>query len=297
LTSGSAGREHEPAADAPPAWVWFAAGALFLALFWPILAVRWHTYLETPRYSHCVLLPAVSALFVWDRWSAIRALPRRVSPAGIAALAAAVLLFLYGRKVHTNVVQHAAMLAALAAVVWGLAGRAVLAALAFPLGYLALMQPLPKTVDDAITLPLQSVATGIAETFFAALGWIVVRDGNILQLPRVKLLVEEGCSGVHSLYALFALALAWVAFVERPVWMRVALVAASVPVAVLANAIRVSATGVLAYKVDPSYAQGVSHQTAGMIVFAIGLALLLGIDWCLRPDPPESAPAANDAAA
>jgi len=85
-----------------------------------------------------------------------------------------------------------------------------------------------------------------------------------------------------------------VGFVQRPVWLRITLVLATVPIAVLANAIRVSITGVLAYKVDPSYAQGVSHQTAGMIVFGIGMGLLLGLDWCLRPDAPAaSAPAAR----
>lgn len=299
MTSGSAGQEHEPASDAPAAApslaLWVAAGALFVALFWPLLAVRLHFYLERPRYSHCLLLPAVSALFVWDRWEKLRAIPRAVSVRGLAFLAGTVLLYLYGRAIHHNVIQHAAFLAALAALVWSLAGALVLRALAFPLGYLVLTQPLHPRWDEAITQPLQSIATRVSETFFEALGWVVVRDGNVLQLPRVKLLVEEGCAGVHSLYSLLALAIAWVAFVERPAWMRVVLVAASVPIAVLANAIRVSATGVLAYKVDPSYAQGVSHQTAGMIVFAIGLVLLVFLDWCLRPDPP-AAPGDADAA-
>jgi len=169
----------------------------------------------------------------------------------------------------------------------------VLRALAFPLLYLLLTIPLPKTWDDALTQPLQTFASVVAEGAFDAFGWAVVRQGNVLQLPGLKLLVEEQCSGAHSLYALVALSFAWVAFVARPVWLRVVLVAAAVPVAMLANAIRVTGTGVLAYKVDPSYATGVSHQTAGIIVFAIGLGLFLLVDWCLRPDeaPPRDAAA------
>ena len=106
--------------------------------------------------------------------------------------------------------------------------------------------------------------------------------------------MEEQCSGAHSLYALVALSVAWVAFVRRPVWLRFVLVAGSVPVAMLANAIRVTGTGVLAYKVDPEYATGVSHQTAGMIVFGIGLALFLLLDWCLRPDGEPAADERDD---
>ena len=280
----SAGGTPNPGRDVS-ARVWLAAAALFLAAFWPILAVRFHFYLETPRYSHCVLLPVVSALWIWDRWATLAAIPRAPSARGAVALSASVALFVYGRFVHTNIVQHVAMLGALASAVWTLGGWTFVRALLFPLGYLALMVPLPKTWDDAITMPLQTLATDIAQWFFEALGWIVVRDGNVLQLPGTKLLVEEGCSGVHSLYALVALAVAWVAFAQRPRWLQAVLVAATLPVAVVANAIRVAGTGVLAHKVDPSWAQGASHTTAGLVVFAIGLAMLLGLDWLLKPAP------------
>jgi exosortase len=288
--NGTSADEPSDAVDGAGPRVWLLAAALFLAAFWPILAVRFHFYLETPRYSHCVLLPVVSALWVWDRWDRVCAIPSAPSARGAVALAISVALFVYGRLVHTNLVQHVAMLAAAASVVWTIGGRPLLRGLAFPLAYVALMVPLPKTWDDAITLPLQGIATSLAQSFFEALGWTVVRDGNVLQLPGTRLLVEEGCSGVHSLYALVALAVAWVAFVERPLWLRVALVAATLPVTVVANAVRVAGTGVLAHKVDPSWAQGASHTTAGLVVFAIGLALLLGLDWLLKP----AAPAAGD---
>ncbi len=270
-----------------------AVSALFVTLFWPILAVRLHFYLETPRYSHCVLLPFVAALWVWDRWDAVRAVPRAASRGGFAFLAVGVALYVYGRLLRNNHVQDVAMVATVAGLVWALTGAKMLRALAFPVGYLALMIPL-KPWDEAITLPLQRIATVIAESFFKALGWIVVREGNVIQLPRLKLLVEDGCSGAHSLLALLCLSVAWVFFVERPVWLRVTLVAASIPIAVLANAVRVSVTGVLAYKVNPAYAQGVSHQTAGMVVFAIGVALTLGLDWCLKPDA-DPDPRSDDA--
>ena len=65
------------------------------------------------------------------------------------------------------------------------------------------------------------------------------------------------------------------------------LILATVPVAFVANAIRVIATGVLAYKVDPKYAEGTSHEVTGMLVFATGLGLFLLVDWCLKPDAPE----------
>ena len=230
-------------------------------------------------------MPVVAALWVYDRWPRLLALPRETSRAGGGLLVLGVGLFVYARLLHTNLGQHVGMLLTLVGLVWSLFGRRVTAACAFPLGYLLLTIPLPRVWDDRLTQPLQRFATIVAEGAFDGMGWIVVRQGNVLQLPGLKLLVEEQCSGAHSLYALAALGLAWVAFVERPAWLRVVLVISTVPVAMLANAVRVTGTGVLAYKVDPSYATGVSHQTAGMIVFGIGLALFLLVDWCLRPEP------------
>jgi exosortase len=265
------------------------AGALFVALFFPILSLRWRFYEEQPRYSHCPMIPLVSAVWIYDRWDQLRRLPRGASGAGVAAVALSVLVYVYGRTVSTNLVQHLAMLATGASVVWALLGPRVMRACAFPLGYLLLTVPLPKTWDEAITQPLQRIATIVAEGTFDALGWVVVRQGNVLQLPGLKLLVEDACSGVHSLYALVALGIAWIAFVERPRWLRVVLVVSTVPVALVANALRVIVTGVLAYKVDPGYAQGTSHTVTGMIVFFTGLVLFLLVDWCLRPDAPHDA--------
>ncbi len=260
------------------------AAVLFVALFHPILWLRASQYADDPRYSHCFLLPVISALWIYDRWPVLRRMVVAPSRVGGAVLTVGVALFVYSRLLHTNLGQHVGLLLTLVGGVWALCGSKMTRACAFPLGYLVLTIPLPRVWDDQLTQPLQRFATVVAEGAFDAMGWIVVRQGNVLQLPGLKLLVEEQCSGAHSLYALGALGFAWVAFVPRPLWLRVVLVASTVPIAMLANAIRVTGTGVLAYRVDPSYATGASHQLGGMIVFAIGLGLFLLVDWCLRPD-------------
>ncbi len=260
------------------------AVGLAVWLFLPIGALRVHQYLDDPRYSHCLLIPFVSALYIYDRWDRLRGIERRGSTAGLTCLVAGVALYVYARWLHTNIWQHIGLLVALTGGVWAVLGRTWVRSLAFPLGYLLLTVPLPKTWDDRLTQPLQRIATIVAEEAFKLLDWPVLRMGNVLQLPGLKLLVEEQCSGAHSLYALGALAFAWVAFMPRPWWLRIVLVLSAGPVAVVANTVRVTLTGVLAYKVDTSYATGISHSTAGMVVFGIGLALFLLIDWCLKPD-------------
>lgn len=260
--------------------------AAFIATFEPILAVRIHQYGEKPQYSHCFLIPVVSALWIYERQDTLARVARGPSRWGAVLLLVGLATYLVARLNPVNTLQHAGMLITLTGIVWTVWGGRLTRALAFPLGYLWLTLPPPNRWDEAIVQPLQANATTVSEHVFQAFGWAVVRQGNVLQLPGLKLLVEEACSGVHSLYALVALGVAWVFFVPRPPWLRALLVAATVPVAVLANSIRVVATGVLAYKVDPDYARGLTHSTTGMITFAIGLLLFLAVDWCLKPDEP-----------
>lgn len=261
-----------------------------MAAFEPILAVRVHQYGEKPQYSHCFLLPLVSLLWIWERQPELAKVPRTPSRLGTAVVVFGLLLYLVARVNPVNAVQHAAMLITLTGIVWALYGGRLVRALAFPLGYLWLTLPPPNRWDEAIVGPLQANATTVSERVFEGLGWSVVRQGNVLQLPGLKLLVEEACSGVHSLYALIALGVAWVFFVDRPRWLEVVLVLVTVPVAVAANSVRVIATGVLAYKVDPDYARGLTHELTGMVTFGIGMFLFLAIDWCLKPDEPLPPP-------
>ncbi len=280
--------------DALVRWGTFAAWALLLVVFHAIVARRVHFYLEQPRYSHCVLLPAVSLIWMFDRWHVLSRIPALPAWSGVVWTGVSVVLLVYGQMQHSVYLQHAALLLALPSLTAALRGWAFVRSSSFAFAYLLLTVPLHKTWDDKLTLPLQSIATRASEAAFDSFGWIVVRQGNVIQLPGLKLLVEDACSGAHSIYALVALGVAWIGFVERPLWVRVALILCTVPVAIVANTVRVVGTGILAYKVDPSYAEGASHQTAGMIVFVIGLLLFLVCDWCLKPDSVPAAPAKRD---
>ena len=262
----------------------------FALLVHPLLFTRVREALEETRYSHALIVPVVSLLWCWDRSDTLTRAPRSTSRAAIAAVGLCALLFVYGRLIDSRIgtlggyVQHVAALGIVASVVWAAFGRRVLALAAFPLGYLAFTIPVPKRVDLAITLPLQRFASDVAATCFELIGWSVAQDGNVVHLPGVKLLVEEQCSGVHGLYALTALAVAWIGFFPRSRVVTVVLLLAVVPIAVVANVVRVVLTGVLAYRVDPKCAEGVSHEIAGLVVFAIGLTLFALLDWALRPE-------------
>jgi exosortase len=107
----------------------------------------------------------------------------------------------------------------------------------------------------------------------------VYREGNILQLPNHLLLnVTEACSGIRSLVTLVALAALITMlgqFQGTRLWVRMVFVLSAVPIALAANALRITGTGVLAFNFGQAAAEGFFHSFSGAFVFAFAFAALV----------------------
>ena len=106
------------------------------------------------------------------------------------------------------------------------------------------------------------------------IGIPVLREGNVLELPSQKLSVVEACSGIRSLLSLSFLSLVYGYFFDDRPWMKFSLLVATVPIAVVTNAARVTVTGILSER-DPELAKGFFHSAEGWLIFSVALALLL----------------------
>jgi exosortase len=165
-------------------------------------------------------------------------------------------------------------LVSLAGIVLFLGGTRMMKALAFPLFLLLFMIPIPSMIYARITLPLQLFASAVAENILALLGIPVLRDGNVLELASQRLSVVEACSGIRSLLSLSFLSLVYGYFFDRKAWMRWVLLAATIPIAIAANATRVTLTGLISeYRTD--LAEGFFHTVEGLVLFGVSLALLV----------------------
>ena len=155
-----------------------------------------------------------------------------------------------------------------------LGGTAWVRALAFPLFLLFFMIPIPTVVYNNITFPLQLLASRVSTEALNMMQIPVLREGNVLELADQKLSVVEACSGIRSLLSLTFLSLVYGYFFERKVWMRVVLFFSTIPIAIVANASRVTLTGVLAES-KPELAEGFFHTASGWVIFMVALAILL----------------------
>jgi exosortase len=134
------------------------------------------------------------------------------------------------------------------------------------------MLPKLAVVYNQVTLPLQLLATRLAGAMLAIAGFAVLRDGNILTVAGHSIEVVEACNGIRYLLPLAFLGLVIAYTTGAAIWIRYAVLAASVPVAILANAVRVAFSGL-----SPRLSEGSAHAALGLIIFVLSLALLGGI--------------------
>jgi len=279
--------EHAPAASIRsiswPAMAWF--GILLVAAYFPILRHLVWQWSNDEDVGHGFFVPVVAGYIAWQRRDEILALPRKPAWWGAGLLVFAALLAYISTLGAELFLQRIAFLISLLGVLLVMAGTALVRKLQFPLVLLLFMIPLPTALYNQITFPLQLFASQVAETALGILGIPVLRDGNILELASQKLSVAEACSGIRSLLSLSFLSLVYAYFFDAKPWMRWALLIGTLPIAIIANAGRVTITGILS-EIDPKLASGIFHSMEGWVIFIIAMAMLvmlhLLINWIYR---------------
>jgi exosortase len=264
-----------PASGAKVSWrpiAWF--GALLILCYAPILyrmAVQWAT---NEDMGHGFFVPVVAGFIAWQRRHILLATPRQPNGWGLflvvfAALEATVATL--GAELFT---ARLAFVIALFGVILYLGGKAWVKALLFPLVLLLFMIPIPAIIYAQLTLKLQMLASELGEVLITWMNIPVLRNGNTLVLPSQTLDIAEACSGIRSLLSLAFLSLVYAYFTDKRIWMRWALLIATIPIAIGANGVRVAITGLLS-EVNPKLASGIYHESEGYIVFIVALIALI----------------------
>ena len=244
-------------------------------LYYEILAGLVYDWDTDPNYSHGFLVPFMSAYFLWERWEQLTTLAIRPNGWGIPLLGFGVLMLVIGSVGAELFTQRMSLIVVLSSLVLLILGKEILLHLSLPIGFLVFMIPLPSIVVNTIAFPLQIFAAQTAAFCLFNLGIPVLREGNLITLATSTLEVAEACSGLRSLMALLALGSVYGYFSQRLMWKRWTLVIISIPIAILANAFRVTGTGVLANYWGPEAAEGFYHTFEGWLVFFVAFVLLL----------------------
>ena len=136
------------------------------------------------------------------------------------------------------------------------------------------MVPIPFRAESWFSVPLQGIATKLSAAVLVSLGRPAIAEGHTILLGEHTLFVEEACSGLRIFVGIFALAFAFVLFSRWSWWQKGIVLVAALPVAIIANSIRIVATGLLYQWVSSEAAHGFSHDVAGFVMIPLAAALL-----------------------
>lgn len=257
-----------------------AAVVLFAAFAWsfaPVFAELRMAWDKEADYSHGYFVIPIAAFFLWARRGSFKFAPKPSGVwLGIALLACSFGIRLMGRLFYIEALTAWSLPIWVAGTVSILGGWAMLRWALPSVLFLWFMIPLPYRAEHLLSLPLQKLATKISCWLLVCCGQPALAEGNVILINDFRLEVAEACSGLRMFMSIAALAFAY-AVVSRASWRNKLLLAASViPIAVVANSLRIAATGLLYSWVSGEAARKFSHDFAGyaMIVVAAGMLAL-----------------------
>src|SRR5690242_301875 len=270
--------EKDSSAEKSMTGTWFTVvllSTLVVIMYAPVLSSLARQWWDDPNYGHGVFVPMFASYVLWCERVRWRALPHHPSNFGFAIIVCAIGLRVLGMLGAELFTARLSLLILVSGIVIFLAGFKVLRAIAFPIGYLLFMIPLPAIVYYQLTLPLQLWASRLGASGLVTLGIHTVREGNLLILPNCTLNVVEACSGIRSLLSLLAAVVAYGYFAEASTRKRAALAVASIPIAIATNGLRLVATGVLSFHFGPKVDSGLVHLVLGVFFFALAFLSIL----------------------
>lgn len=251
-----------------------AAIAIIAVLFWDAIGNLWTRWSEQQELSHSYFIPLISLWLVWANRKAVAESVGEPSWAGIWLFALSSLFLLIGQLTHIFVFQHVGLIVAIAGLIAAFGGLSLLRATAVPVAFLFFAVPPPYWVITVLSWKFQQISSVAGVAMIRMMDIPVYLSGNIIDLGSYKLQVAEACSGLRYLFPFLSLGVMTAYLFRGPLWQRLIIVAATIPITIVMNSFRIAATGVLVQAYGPEQAEGALHLFEGWVVFLLCLLLL-----------------------
>ena len=253
----------------------FAAAAILLLFYHDAASVA-SIWWNSSTFNHCLLIPPILWWLVAQRKGELAQLAPAAWWPGLLLVGAGSLGWMLGEAGGVAFARHLGLMFMLQGAVIAILGRDVARGLAFPLFYALFLVPAGEELVPA----MQTVTAQIASVLLSVTGVPAHLEGIFITTPTGYFEVAEACAGVKFLIAMAAFA-ALVANVCYRSWRRrIAFVAVSLLVPILANGVRAWLTIYVAHRTGSvDLAAGFDHVVYGGIFFAVVIAIILALGW------------------
>ena len=294
---------NEPAINFKNLWKPFLIAAALAFLFANVLIGLGFDWWTDENYSHGLLVPFVIGFIVWAQWDELKNAVTKPRPRSGAVVVGFGLLLLSGGTLGAELfTRRIALVVVLTGIIIYFFGAKILPLLVTPFLLLLFAIPIPQIIFNKIAFPLQIYASRMAVWGIRLFDVPTVRNGNVFEIlpfgatQTIALEVVEACSGIRSLMTLVTLALVlayftrdrdaddgWLGLVKSfDFWRALILMLSAIPIAVVTNAARVTATGILAYYYGMRALGETIHDLTGWLVYLVALALMILLNVLLK---------------
>ena len=261
-------------------WMWLlAVVAVAVVMYIPTLRYFWRSWMGDSQYSLAYLVPFVSGYFIWIKWATVKKLKRSSCRAGLSVIVLGLLVHLAGTALDISGLSSVSLLLCLVGGCMYFHSKALVQTLAFPLAYMVFMIPIPGGVVDRVGFPLQLWASGGTAMLLKLMQIEVVHNGVNLTVDGNSFTVAQACSGMSSLVALVGVTAVFAYITKLPVKFKWALFFLSIPVALIANVVRITTIGLVAYQWGADSAIKIYHDWSSPILFMAAILMLFFINW------------------
>jgi exosortase B len=265
-------------------WIWptILAGAVLTAYAPTIVSLIQGPW-QTEQEGHGPLIIAASAWLVWQIRGRLASCPLAPAPViGWISLVLGLMLMFLARTQDVLPVEVLSIFPVIVGTILIAAGWAVLRVLAFPIAFLFFAVPAPDWLIDAATVPLKVMISDAVTRVLYNLGYPIAQNGVMIMISSYQLLVKDACSGMNSIFALSAIGVFYAYAFRRDSTIRAILVlAAIVPITIVANFIRVLTLVLIAYYGGTDFLEGLVHDLTGIGLFIVAVVLLFLFDGAL----------------
>jgi exosortase len=259
----------------------FFCGCLVWA-YWPTLTAMAYKWQNDPQYSQGYLVPVFSALLLYLRRDMVRKSVTGIDLRGLVLIIFGAGLHVLTAYFNLDWVDGASLIPVVGGFFLLLGGPTFLK-WAWPgVFFLIFMVPLPYSVETALGYPLQRIATVGSTFLLQTAGISAISEGTVILLSQSKIGVVEACSGLSMLLIFFAIATAIVILYQPPWLDRICLLLSAIPIAVIVNILRITATGMSQEFFGVEFAEKIFHDWAGWLMMPVAFGLLALEIWVLK---------------
>lgn len=250
--------------------------AMYLPVYWRAANGLW----QSDDFGHGPLILLIAIWLFWQvRERVLQAPLQPLHALGWPVLVLGLLFYVFGRITAASTLEFLSQVMIVAALLLLLKGPGALRAAWFAVFYLIFLVPLPGSVVDAVTGPLKQWISHIVVDVLHWLGYPTARAGVTITIGQYQLLVADACSGLNSIVSLSALGTLFMYLMARAGIAHNAVMALAIlPIAFIANIVRVVVLVLVTYNLGDEAGQGFLHGAAGVVLMVVALTFFFAVD-------------------